>query len=138
MEVYYALLRDGGPRQKAREGARGFHRCGRVRNSDPTLGSIAGRGSLRDRSRSVARVPPFPIQKVGEGRGESRGTADAFQDIGRPRLPELAEWFDVDPGIGEGPEGRHEGERHSKDEEQDPGRSKGAGPPGQLALRTLG
>src|SRR5207247_10497302 len=72
------------------------------------------------------------------GRAESRGTADAYQVIGRAWLPELAERFEVDPGIGEGPEGRHEGERYPEDEEQDPGRSKGAGPSGQLALRTLG
>src|SRR5438093_1537841 len=87
-------------------------------------GSTAG---TRSCSGPVSRVPTLPVHEVSKGRREPEDAADPFQDVRRPRLPELAERLDVDPGIGQGPEGRHEAKGHPEDDEKDPRGAKGAG-----------
>src|SRR2546428_576593 len=197
MEVYYALLRDGGPRQQAREVVAPFEEAGRaypldqepraesvmkksracaairhnladrrrrwllartlwrhfgrrrwvqccfcrrcrVYHGDPTLGAVSSRRPLRDRSRSVSRVPSLAIHEVSEGRREPQDTANAFQDVGGPRLPELSKGLDVDSGVRHGPEGRHETERRADDQEEHPRETKGPCPFRQVAPRTSG
>ena len=115
-----------------------FWRGCRVYHGDPTLGAVSSCRPFRDRSRSVSRVPPLAIHEVSEGRSEPQDTANAFQDVGGPRLPELSKGLDVDSGVCHGPEGRHETERPADDDEEHPREAKGPCPLGQVAPRTSG
>src|SRR5438093_13413728 len=75
-------LRHLGRRRRVRHPARGFRIHSRGRYGDPTLGAIAGGGPLRDRPRSAARVLSFLMEKVVEGRRESRGSGYAVLEVG--------------------------------------------------------
>jgi len=114
-----------------------WRRC-RVYHGDPTLGAVSSCRPFRDRSRSVSRVPSLAIHEVSEGRSEPQDTANALQDVGGPRLPELSKGLDVDSGVCHGPEGRHETERPADDDEEHPREAKGPCPLGQVAPRTSG
>src|SRR5207249_6950611 len=131
------LGRHFGRRWRVRYRVGGFSRRCWVCHGDPTLGTVSSRRTLGDRSRSVARVASLAIQEIAYGHSESQGTADAFQDVGRPRLPELSKGLDVDAGVRHGPEGRHEPERRADDDEQHPRGTEGTGPVRKVSPRTL-
>src|SRR2546427_3744555 len=121
-------LRHFGWRRRVLRWNRSVPTRGRGRNGDSALRAVARGRSLGDGPGPVSRVPTLPVHEVSDSRSEPEDTTDALEDVRRPGLPELPERLDVDPGIGHGPEGRHEAERQADEEEQEPGGPQGAGP----------
>src|SRR2546421_4137308 len=112
------------------EGRRGFdrghYRCGLEDGATEAFRDVAGHGLPRGLAVLVSRFPSMAVEEDPQGDREAADGEDPLYVVGRPGPPELLEWFDVVPGVGERSQDRHEAERDAEDDEDGPGSLEGS------------